>query len=120
MEQTYEIVYNISIEDATPRDKNYSPARGSDFRHTQVFTTPERPPLEHIIEWINSKAEAIRDAIKEMLQNPGTKILILHSRFPLGTRGQEKAFHITLPPVTVDALAIERIKAKVIETYESA
>jgi hypothetical protein len=120
MAQIYEVLYTLSIEDATPRTEGFSPARGARFQETQNLTTPERPPLQHVIEWINARADAIREAINEMLNNPGTKILRLHARLPIRSTAQGHYFHEAIPDIPVDGLELDRLKAKVIERYEAA
>lgn len=120
MERLNEVLYTVSLEDATPRASGVKVARGHHFDETFSLPTSGRPPLEHVLNWIDAKAEDIRKGIKEMQANPSTEVVRLNSRFPIGVAAGGHHVHLRLPGIDVDGLEIERLKAKVIDVYENA
>jgi hypothetical protein len=120
MPQSHKVLYSISLEDATPRKPGVKIARGAHFEKTHTLTSSNRPPLQHVISWIDSQAPAIRASINKMLKNPGTDIVHLHARFPIRTTKTGRYIQHIIPGITVDGLEIDRLKGQVIEIYDAS
>ena len=113
--------YHISVRDETTRVPGVKRARGQTFQESFSLPSSKRPPLRHILDWIDTKAGDIAQAVRRMKANPGTKTLRLFARFPVGKAAMGHYIHQIIPATdVVDGLEIERLKAKVIAAYDGA
>jgi hypothetical protein len=107
--------YSITLEDVTPDHPGFNRAKSVRFDGNDI-ETDKRPHLKDILDWIDSQALKIREAINGMRHNRGTQKILLHARFPLKGPGVHEVISFSIP---VTEPAIEELKAKAAAVYES-
>ena len=116
--------YSIYVIDGTPLFNGFTPATTPPLKHTEEASTPDRPPLAHVLLWIDSQAPAVREAANTMRKNPGTTTIYLEARLPIepGLHDTPKHKYIGNEDKidVVGGLEIEELKKRVSAMYEVA
>lgn len=120
MNQTYTHYYSITLEDASHPAGSFSPAKSHRFQHQEESSEPGRPDLAHVIAWIDSQAQQIRDATNLMRSNPGTTTLYLHARLPISPEFIDNPKHEYLADFPVTGLVLDELKEAVAAKYAVA
>ena len=121
---THTHYYNLYVTDGTKAFGAFTPAATRRFEFADESPSPDRPPLRHVLDWIDSQVPAIREAENAMRANPGTTTLFLEARLPIDPEradnpkhkyiGNEDRIHVG------GGLEIDELKKRVTAVYEVA
>ncbi len=113
-----QLEYSISLSDATTTE-NHQPATGEKFQHRFSHISSGRPPIENILEWIDSQIPSITTHALEMLKHSGTTSVYIHGRFPVREDIHGRCIHESLEDgIPYGKAAIDIFKHKLISLYE--
>src|SRR5437867_9678461 len=97
---------SISLEDVT-LGSGFRRAPRAQFRENNPMLA--NPSLQCVLDWIDAQTPEIRKALNKMRENPGTKQIMLHARFPIGTDQSGLAFHQTFE-IPADGTEMDQLK----------
>ena len=121
---THTRYYNLYLVDGTKPAIGFTPAPTQTFEFAEESPEPERPPLEHVLRWIDTQAPAILEAATAMRQNPGTTTLYLEARLPIEPGHVDTPKHRNIGKDEkidfVSNVSIGELKKRVTAIYKSA
>ena len=116
--------YNLYVIDGTEPFNGFTPAPTARIEHTEESSSPDRPPLQHVLDWIDSQKATIRDAANVMLQNLQTTTVYLEARLPIEPGPAETPKHKFIGSedriLVVGSLEIDELKKRVTAAYHVA